>query len=259
VFAPARICSEANQGSGKRGLGTGGGIGYGDDILTGLVISWDASRETTSMKASGLGRVAWGLLLLGSAASCSQADRERAPNAAQSDLLDNESAENESADNESADNESVEQSPSNPIEEESRTAFPAELVGAGLLAQPVELPVGVLGPEFLVVSNAEELARVRSALYGEALAADPEHVPVIDFSTEVVVFAYLGRQPSIWRYIGRVAAWSAGEQIEVEFTVESPDECSAAAAESYPYALARVERSDLPYEFLVTDDVADCD
>jgi hypothetical protein len=113
------------------------------------------------------------------------------------------------------------------------------------------LSAGVNG--FKVIRDDEELSRIRSAI---APAAD---TLVIDFEDRVGVLATLGRQGAIWKYIGDVAAWDRGDRVEVEFVIQSPEACDRALAESYPYALASVARSALPYAVSFREDVTDCD
>jgi hypothetical protein len=72
-------------------------------------------------------------------------------------------------------------------------------------------------------------------------------VPTVDFQRYVVVGAFLGLQASCSVDVSIDTATNKDERVEVDVKVARPTGCTGAAATSFPFAFARLNRIDKPY------------
>jgi len=81
------------------------------------------------------------------------------------------------------------------------------------------------------------------------LSARPNaaQVPNVDFVRYVVVGAFLGLQTACGSDISIESATNMEERVEVDVKVARPEGCAGAAALSFPFAFARLNRIDKPY------------
>jgi hypothetical protein len=137
--------------------------------------------------------------------------------------------------------------------EEPSTPLDVELLVSTF--RPDELVLDRTGPQHLfeVVRDADRLSALWRSTLGRGGA------PAIDFTANVVIYADLGVQPAIWKYITGVSARQFAERVDVQVEVGTSGDCDRAAAESYPAAFARVPRSDLPYSVSEREDLPDCE
>ncbi|MEY4509142.1 MAG: hypothetical protein RLZZ450_1264 [Pseudomonadota bacterium] len=83
-------------------------------------------------------------------------------------------------------------------------------------------------------------------------------VPTVDFQRYVVVGAFLGLQASCSVDVSIVSATNKEERVEVDVKIARPEGCTGAAATSFPFTFARLNRIDKPYVSIERTEAKPC-
>jgi len=122
------------------------------------------------------------------------------------------------------------------------------------LAESVESESDLRTAETFVIRDAVTFARVWTQLFRAR-----RELPTIDFSTQMIVVATMGQQPSAGYAIKITGSRRSDRGLIVYVTTASPSTtCSTAAVITYPVAIARLPRYDGQVRFEFTRTTRDC-
>jgi hypothetical protein len=105
-----------------------------------------------------------------------------------------------------------------------------------------------------------EVYQDKSSFAAAYRAARPgaAQVPDVDFVGYVVVGAFLGLQTACGAEVSIESATNMEERVEVDLKVTRLEGCAGAAALSFPFAFARLNRIDKPYVSVEHSEIAAC-